>query len=181
MIIPATWSRLHQNLGIATVVLASITALLLNRTLKGKFSNFLVYRLGLVLTVIILTITGHMGASLTHGEDYLTGALPGNEASYDDQKAIAMLTQLSDVDSLSESQQEDLNLEVRAILAHNCYQCHSENKQKGKLVLENKRGVYQGGESGPIIVAYQPEESEIYRRISLPSNHEEVMPKKGKV
>lgn len=170
----------HQNLGIATAVLSFITALLLQMTLRGKFSNFLLYRSALFLTVFSLTITGHLGASLTHGEDFLS-SIPGKDDTLDDGKSRVLLTQFNQEDSLSESQQDALNLEVRAILAHNCYQCHSENKQKGGLVLDNKRGVFQGGESGVVIVPGKPEQSEMYRRISLPIDHDEVMPKKGKV
>ena len=83
--------------------------------------------------------------------------------------------------SLSSPQQDKLNLEVRAIFAHNCYQCHSENRQEGELVLDNKRGVFKGGESGPVITAGEPGQSELYRRITLGPDHDEVMPKKGKV
>ncbi|MFY0653940.1 MAG: DUF1549 domain-containing protein [Cyclobacteriaceae bacterium] len=173
--------NLHQNLGITTAVLSAITALLLQRTLIGKLTNYLAYRSTLALTVISLTVTGHLGASLTHGEEFLSSALPGNQDSYDDGKAVVLLAQLNQLDTLSESQQDNLNLEVRAILAHNCYQCHSENKQKGELVLENKRGVFKGGENGPVIVAGNPEESELYKRLILSPNDDHVMPKKGKV
>lgn len=171
----------HQNAGIATAVLACITAVLLRNTLSGKLANYRYYRFGLCATVVLLVVAGHLGSSLTHGEDYLTSVLPHNQDSYDDDRATVILAKLKGVDSLSEAQHEDLNLGVRAIIAHNCYQCHSENKQKGQLVLDNKRGVYQGGKSGPIIVEGRPEESEMFRRISLPPDHEEVMPKKGKV
>lgn len=171
----------HQNLGIATAVLSVITAILMQMTLRGQLSNYLLYRSVLILTVFSLTITGHLGASLTHGEDFLSSALPGTEDTFEDGKSGVLLTQLDQLDSLSESQQDALNLGVRAILAHNCYQCHSENKQKGELVLDNKRGVFQGGKSGKVIIPGQPEESEIYRRITLSPDHDEVMPKKGKV
>ncbi|WP_425234369.1 DUF1549 domain-containing protein [Ulvibacterium sp.] len=173
--------QLHQNLGILTAVLSVITAFLLRQTVSGKLKNYLAYRSVLIVSVISLSITGHLGASLTHGEDFLSSALPGNRDSYDDSKAEALLAQLHQLDSLSETDLDDLNLEVRAIFAHNCYQCHSENKQKGELVLENKRGVFKGGESGAVIVAGKPKESEIYRRITLPPNADGVMPKKGKV
>lgn len=173
--------ELHENLGIATAVLAAITALVLQKTMKGKLSNYMAYRSVLLLSVISLTITGHLGANLTHGEDFLTSVLPGNSEEYDDGQAVALLAQLSQLDTISETQLDDLNLGVRAIMAHNCYQCHSENKQKGELVLENKRGVYKGGKSGEIIVPGNPEKSELYRRITLSPNDDEVMPKKGKV
>ena len=128
-----------------------------------------------------MSIAGHQGANLTHGEDFLTAVLPGNKTSYDSEKATALLAELSQLDTLSESKKDQLNLEVRAIFAHNCYQCHNENKQKGELVLDSKRGVFKGGESGPVIIAGKPAESELYKRITLSPNDDEVMPKKGKV
>ncbi len=171
----------HRNTGIATAVCAGITALLLRNTVSGKLLNRRIYQASLVVTVVILTVAGHLGANLTHGEDFLTSVLPGNQESYDDSKGLALLAEIKASDTLSAAQQDRLNLEVRAIFAHNCYQCHSENKQKGELVLENKKGVFKGGKSGPIIVAGKPLESELYRRITLSPNDDEVMPKKGKV
>ncbi|MCM4170184.1 DUF1553 domain-containing protein [Arenibacter sp. TNZ] len=171
----------HQYTGIATAVLAVITALLLRNIVNKKLTDYRLYRFGLLVTVVSLSIAGHLGASLTHGEDYLTSVLPNNQDSYDDEKTTVLLTELKGQDSLTETQQEDLNLGVRAILAHNCYQCHSENKQKGELILENKEGVFKGGESGPVIVAGKPSESEMYKRITLSPNDDDVMPKKGKV
>src|SRR5690606_5260515 len=155
--------------------------LVLHRTMTGRLDTYWPYRSVLILSVTALTITGHLGASLTHGEDYLTSVLPGNSEDYDDGKGVALLAQLSQLDTVSETQLDDLNLGVRAIMAHNCYQCHSENKQKGELVLENKRGVFKGGKSGEIIVPGNPEKSEMYRRITLSPDDDEVMPKKGKV
>ncbi len=173
--------QLHQILGIVTALLAAATALVLQITIKGKLTQFRIYRAVLTITVISLIITSHLGASLTHGVDFLSSAWDYQIESYDDTNSLALLAELQSLDSLSDTQQDQLNLEVRAIFAHNCYQCHSEHKQKGELVLEHKRGVYKGGKSGKVIVAGTPEKSEMYRRISLPSNHDDVMPKKGKV
>ena len=171
----------HQNLGIATAIAAGLTVLLLRFTMLGRFSNYVWYRSSFMLTALLLTLTGHLGSDLTHGEDFLTSVLPGNATPYDDRKTSHLLARLNPLDSLTEIQQDSLNLEVRAIIAHNCYQCHSENKHKGELILDNKRGVFKGGESGAVIVSGMPLESELYRRISLPSDQDEVMPKKGKV
>lgn len=171
----------HQYLGIATALLAGITAFLLQGTSKGKFPDLRFYRFSLASTVVLLVLAGHLGANLTHGEDYLTGVFTEDKAGYDDGKGMELLAELERADSLSVSQQDRLNLEVRAILAHNCYQCHSENKHKGDLILDSKEGVFKGGESGEAIVPGSPDRSELYRRISLSPDHDEVMPKKGKV
>lgn len=170
----------HQNLGIATSILSSITAILIFLSAKDDFRNLLWYRLGLVLTVIAVSITGHLGASMTHGENYIFGSIGNQDSNYDIGKVESTLSELAGLDSLSSTQQEVLNLEVRGIFAHNCYQCHSEYKKKGDLALDSKRAVFTGGKNGEIIDAGNPHNSELYKRITLPSNHKEVMPKKGK-
>ncbi|MBC8767706.1 DUF1553 domain-containing protein [Arenibacter sp. BSSL-BM3] len=171
----------HQYTGMATAFFAVVTLLLLRNVVNKKLHDYRIYRFGLFLTVLFLTIAGHLGASLTHGEDYLTSVLPGNNNTYDNSKSLALLTELKKTDSLSLVQKDKLNLEVRAIFAHNCYQCHSDNKQKGELMLDSKEGVFKGGESGPVIVAGKPVESELFKRITLSPNDDNVMPKKGKV
>ncbi|SHI64847.1 DUF1553 domain-containing protein [Pseudozobellia thermophila] len=171
----------HQYLGIATALFAIITLALLRGTLKGKLPHFRIYRISLLCTVILLTLAGHLGANLTHGEDYLTSVFTDDKTAYDEGKGLELLAELKRTDTLSAAQQDRLNLEVRAILAHNCYQCHSENKQKGDLVLDSKEGVFKGGESGEVVIAGNPDRSELYRRITLAPDHDEVMPKKGKV
>jgi uncharacterized membrane protein/mono/diheme cytochrome c family protein len=171
----------HQYMGIATAVFAGVTALLLRNTTKGNLPNYRLYRAGLLVTVVGLTIAGHLGAKLTHGADFLSAVLPGNKEVFDDAKAEALFKEFKDIESISLSQQDKLNLEIRAIFAHNCYQCHSENKQKGSLVLDSKEGVFRGGESGVVVIPGNAEESELYQRITLSPNDEDVMPKKGKV
>jgi mono/diheme cytochrome c family protein len=69
--------------------------------------------------------------------------------------------------------------EVRGVLAHHCYKCHASDKQKGKLRLDTKEGIFNGGESGAIVVPGKPEQSEILRRVLLPADHDDAMPKKG--
>lgn len=173
--------QLHQNTGIVTAVLAVTTSLALRYTLSGKLKNLILYRSALSLTVIFLIYAGHLGSSLTHGDDFLSSILPGGENSGSSGRATAFLAALGPIETLTEEQKTNLNLEVRAVFAHNCYQCHDENKQKGDLTLDSKHGVFAGGKSGPAIEPGNLGKSELFRRISLPPDHDEVMPKKGKV
>jgi len=173
----------HLAFGLLTAILSLLTASLLYRQQQNKFPKLIAYRSSLVLTVLCLTIAGHLGANLTHGENYLSETLPWNNGAYDKGKTADLLAEFTSADTaheLSTTQKDRLNLEVRAIFAHNCYQCHSELKQKGKLVLETKEGVMRGGESGKLFVAGNSEQSEIIRRLKLPRGHEEAMPGKGK-
>ena len=134
----------HQNWGIVTAVLATGSAWLLQLTAKGKVSNFMAYRTVLMVTVVFLTVASHLGASLTHGEGFLTEGFVEDNHPQDHQGSMELLAELTQVNNYSEAHLERLNLEVRAIFARNCYQCHSENKKKGELVLEDKRGCLSG-------------------------------------
>src|SRR5690606_33842571 len=71
---------LHQWLGVATAVLGLLSFVLLRRTLAQSSRRGLVksYRAVLFIAAFGVSLTGHFGASLTHGSDYLTSALPGS-------------------------------------------------------------------------------------------------------
>jgi uncharacterized membrane protein/mono/diheme cytochrome c family protein len=177
---------LHQWSGIATMVLSVITAI---AYANSRFSPSL-SKSFLTLTVVGVTVAGHYGASLTHGDDYISNVLPfGKDSDESDpgstptagEESNFNLTSLTSSDQpLNPQQTQDLNLQVRTILAHNCYSCHSSSKIKGELRLDSKEFVMKGGEGGPVLVAGQPEKSELIRRIKLPRGHEDAMPTKGK-
>ncbi len=174
---------LHQQVGIATAVLSLLVLFFLKKTSKKKNSNqVLIYRSFLFIAALGVSVTGHLGASLTHGEEFLTEVLPLN----------------GDIDELENAPSAPINLaayqaeldpdtemkligEVRMVLAHNCYKCHSGAKIEGELRLDEKEFVFEGGESGEILVPGKPAESEMIRRINLRKGHKDVMPSKGKL
>ncbi len=56
---------------------------------------------------------------------------------------------------------------VRPILKAHCFDCHGEgDRLRGGLDLRLKRFIVRGGESGPALVAGQPEASRIYEMVS---------------
>ena len=81
---------------------------------------------------------------------------------------------------LNANQLQELNINVRTILAHNCYSCHNATKTKGGLRLDKKEFIFKGGENGPILVLGNPEKSDMIRRVKLPFGHDDAMPTKGK-
>ena len=164
--------QVHQWSGIATMILACTTYYLYLK--KQRKLSIIV----LSATVLGVTVAGHYGSELTHGEDYLSSVLPFNnseEAGGSSGFAFASIK-----GPLDSSQVQDLNLEVRTILAHNCYTCHGETKVKGELRLDSKQAVFKGGKNGSILTPGHPEKSELIRRVSLPRNHKDAMPSKGK-
>ncbi|MFT3751205.1 MAG: DUF1549 domain-containing protein [Agriterribacter sp.] len=165
---------LHKWTGIATMVFGLLSAA------AYKFSNRTVQRTLLTFTVLGVTIAGHYGASLTHGEDYLTSVLPGKDVSGEEQSTATNFVLTAQAGPLNETQIQELNLQVRTILAHNCYNCHGSAKVKGELRLDSKEAIFKGGEHGKVVVPGDVHTSELLRRIKLPRSDKEAMPTKGK-
>ncbi|MEY4940321.1 MAG: hypothetical protein RIQ93_2056 [Verrucomicrobiota bacterium] len=69
---------------------------------------------------------------------------------------------------------------VAPILDRNCTVCHGEEKQKSGLRLDTYEFLQRGGEGGKIVAPGKVGESELYRRITLPGDDEDVMPSDGK-
>ncbi len=172
---------IHQWSGIITATFGFISHYLLKQaSVQKKASHVKQYRASIFLAGLGVIVAGHFGASLTHGSDYLTSALPWsknyeavpvNKIDFASFQGSAPLTQ---------KQQVDLSMHVKTIFAHNCYKCHGPEKVKGELRLDSKQMIFKGGENGPVIIAGDLTKSDLFRRINLPANHKEVMPNKGK-
>lgn len=120
------------------------------------------------ILLILLMITGHLGGSLTHGEDYL---LPGIAS------VTAAPVDLTQVDLQQAVYYDDL---VKPILEERCYGCHGSSKQKGKLRLDDPEHILKGGKSGKALIAGKVDESEMINRLLLPKDDEDHMPPKEK-
>ncbi len=166
--------EIHRLTGIATFLLAALTWFFLR---KEKQTH---YRILLFLTVGGVTVAGHYGALLTHGDTYLSEVLPFDDDRQIDAPSAALVQFANLGETLTDQQVQDLNLEVRTILAHNCYNCHGEAKKKGGLRMDSREALFAGGEGGPVLIPGNPEKSELIRRITLPTGHKEAMPTKGK-
>lgn len=112
---------------------------------------------------ILIIITGHFGAALTHGESFITAPLS---------KGNVKLVSLSEAEVF-----EDV---ILPILKNKCIGCHKASKQKGELRLDLAEHMLKGGESGPALVPGDLENSLMAYRILLPVEDEDHMPPEGK-
>lgn len=174
---------IHRWTGVATAVLGVVATLFLYAVEKKSRWNLIkVYRSVLIFSAVGVTAAGHYGASLTHGDVYLASVIPWSD-DYEGEPDISNninLVSLKSGGALDHEQEVALSVQVRTIFAHSCYKCHSSDKIKGELRLDNKEMVFKGGESGPAFVPGDPGNSEIVRRINLPRSHKESMPGKGR-
>jgi formylglycine-generating enzyme required for sulfatase activity len=72
----------------------------------------------------------------------------------------------------------DFVKDIQPILEFNCVHCHHEGKEKpkGGLMLSTKAEAFEGGKSGVVIVAGDPDKSPLYTSTLLPTNDDSHMP-----
>jgi hypothetical protein len=68
---------------------------------------------------------------------------------------------------------------VRPLLVERCHKCHAGTMPKGKLRLDSREALLQGGETGPAVVAGKPDESLLMKAV----RHQDglAMPPNGKL
>lgn len=157
---------LHFYTGIACTILACLTA---GVSLWGD--KPLARRILLVATLAMLFPAGHLGATMTHGADFL----------------FAPLSKRADKEPNAEFEQPTLPVqttrfaaEIEPILARTCYACHGEEKAKGGLRMHTQPDLLAGGDMGSLFVAGNPSASQIVDRIRLPLLDDDHMPPEGK-
>jgi uncharacterized membrane protein len=158
----------HQWLGIATAVLSFVAYFITRSNNDASYSSF--SKIIIVALGILLTGTGHLGGSLTHGSDYLFNIKSNTIIEKNTNQAPPQYSDNYIV-------YQDI---VQPILKEKCANCHNESKQKGKLRLDQADFLKKGGEHGAIFVAGRPDESEMIKRLLLPLEHKEHMPPKEK-
>jgi uncharacterized membrane protein len=130
---------------------------------KKKFKEL--YKFFSFLILFFVIITGHLGGTLTHGEDYLSFNFKKEEIDF------------SKIDLQKAGFYSDL---VKPIFEEKCYSCHGSSKQKGKLRLDEPEYILKGGEDGLAIVPNRTDEGEMMYRLLLPRDDEDHMPPKEK-
>ena len=136
------------------------------------------YAATLIGVFVILTWAGHLGATLTHGDGYLTEHAPAPLKSMLARLGVDVGTPASAARPSAEEALVFASV-VEPVLRERCVQCHGAAKQEGGLRLDGPESLRKGGKNGPVFVAGQAAKSELVRRIWLPASHEDVMPPRG--
>ena len=123
---------------------------------------------------LILTVTGHLGGSLTHGENYFAEVLPADLQSF-----LGTEIQPEKGPLLTEENWENAALYaevIQPILNKNCKSCHNPRNQKGELDLTTLAELMKGGEEGLVLTPGDAEHSALFARLILPKEDEKHMP-----
>jgi uncharacterized membrane protein len=171
-----TYER-HLRLGVAVAIAASATAVAGLMRLRGDAPRRRrVYAVLLACTILLLTVAGHLGATLAHGEGYLTDHAPQPL-----RHALLRLTGRTGPvpPDVPPDQAVIYTSLVQPILQSRCVSCHGPGRTEGGLRLDTPQGLGKGGDDGPVVVAGRADSSELVKRIWLPAGHPDVMPPKG--
>jgi uncharacterized membrane protein len=160
----------HRNFGTAVAVIAMVVAFVRTSSFADNYKP--VFFPASALLLVLVSITGHFGGNLTHGDTYLVEFAPQPIRSLAGLAPRRTLTTVSAADPFADV--------VGPMLQERCASCHNDDKQESDLNLTNHAAVMRGGENGKVIAPGDTEQSELLRRITRDPSDEEFMPAEGK-
>ena len=151
---------LHKYSGVFVPFILHLLYVLRNKILHHSLTGRVV---GLAVTALI-SLAGHEGAVITHGENFLFEPLTP--------KIVRELPPFEDAYVYA-----DL---VKPILDEKCVSCHNDKKSKGNLIMDTRELFLKGGDEGIPWDTTKEDLGVMMRRIHLPLEQKEHMPPKGK-
>ena len=147
----------HKWFGVSLVFLSSFFYML-----RGlRFYNSAYARAGTLILFFVLIMTGHYGAVLTHGENFVTEPILNTEPVPLEESLV-------------------FDHVIQPVFQQKCVSCHSDKKLKGSLKLTDTLSILKGGKSGKLFIAGKPNLSLLLERIHLPPGEKKHMPPSGK-
>ncbi len=163
----------HFTAGLLTAIGANLS--FISRLLPFPRAETIAYPILLIATAGALTLAGHLGASITHGSDYLTEYAP------DSLRKLLGLPVVVPHEIPEEIDDRQAFVDViKPVLATTCLSCHGPEKSKGGLRLDEYALLIKGGTDGPVVNASAPDASELLRRVNLPASDDKHMPPAGR-
>lgn len=154
---------LHKWLAIVTTIILFIHIVSWHHIQKIRW----LHHSALFLLLAMISATGHLGGELTHGKGYLSF------------QASTTIKNLPPTPPLENIESANVYTDVtKYIIQEKCQHCHDEEKQKGKLRLDNIDAIFKGGKSGKTIDLNDLKNSEFLKRILMNEDEDHHMPPK---
>ena len=151
---------LHKWIGTAVSLSAILIIWLREKSALAYYST-------LGISAVCLTITGHLGAEVTHGKGFLTEPIRRHWPERIEIEHVDSAVVFRDV--------------IQPILNEKCINCHNSNKAKNDLILTDYQSILKGGETSDALVAGNAEESLLFQYTMLPMDDSLHMPPEGKL
>jgi len=131
----------------------------------------MIFGLALAAGVALVAWTGYRGGQLSLGADHLTEHMPAGL-----RRALGVPGS-SKASSSSIDANTFYGARVQPVFAARCVGCHGPDKHKANLRLDSYKALMRGGKDGPVVQAGDVQGSDLLRRVTLPANHDDFMPK----
>lgn len=163
----------HQWSGIAVLILSAACYFIS----KKRYEHLKIPQWGLVILATgTMIYTGHLGGNLTHGQTYLLEYAPNLVRS-----VAGLPPKTEPRPKVAVLDSADVYLDLISPMMHSrCTSCHNDGKKKADLLLTSYANMMKGGENGVVIIPGDLAASELFRRITLPEEHDDFMPSDGK-
>ncbi|MGE3820613.1 MAG: PSD1 and planctomycete cytochrome C domain-containing protein, partial [Isosphaeraceae bacterium] len=92
---------------------------------------------------------------------------------------VAVLTLVGSARAEDRAALDHFEAKVRPLLVEHCARCHGAEKQKGGLRLDSAEALARGGETGPVVVPGDPDQSRLIEAVQYADDLR--MPPKGKL
>ena len=161
--------NIHKWTGFAFVIITFLIWMLraLNFNLSKSFN-----RISNIVVFALISITGHFGGEMTHGEGYLVKSIP-----FLKQNKIPTVL-LTEKENSLDSIYVYENL-IYPVFEEKCIACHNKKDAYGGLNMSKYENIIKGGNSGLGIQKGNPYKSLIYKRVSMSQNEANFMPPAG--
>lgn len=150
----------HKWSGVAISIVSFLWYTFRQTTRRIKVVGMLIAFTGMFLIIV----TGHLGANITHGEDFVMAPVSKEKQTpkvlFEDAIIYANM--------------------VEPIFKAKCISCHNEKKAKGELVMESFARLLKGGKDGILWDPAQTGFGLLMNRIHLPLENKKHMPPTGK-
>jgi len=151
-----TW---HKWTGAAVFFVASLIYACRN----SNWYNAFFAKGGAMVTTLCLIVSGHFGATLTHGDNFIWQPVMASRP------IVVPLEEAIVFEHV-----------IKPVFEKKCTDCHNPEKLKGKLILTDSASILKGGKTGRLFVAGKPELSLLLKRVHLPLEDKKHMPPSSK-
>ncbi|MEJ2004471.1 MAG: hypothetical protein P8X57_05790 [Cyclobacteriaceae bacterium] len=159
---------IHRWLAIIVLALAFIWIML-----KWKLRSPKVHFAVAMGTLILVSVTGHYGGILTHGENYLTDSSPAwiRDMFTSDRSDSELAIHTDSVKIYPQL--------IRPVLEKKCVTCHNNEDTYGGFNATQLQHLFEEGETGVPVVPGNLKKSEIFQRVTYPTGDKKFMPPTG--
>ena len=167
--------NLHGWGGIIFSLLVGIAFYLKLCFIRSGYENKKQNKYSLIVMFIALNVmgfVGHIGGSLTHGEEYMFKYAPD---------FVRVMSGRDPKPSKGVNPEGTVYKEIIGkFMENNCTECHSKTKTKGKLRLDGIEFIRKGGKNEDLIVYGNAAKSLMIERMTT-DDEDEIMPPDGKL